>query len=462
MAADRASFMGTDRLLPLLMKLSIPAAAGMIVNSLYNVVDTIFVGRGVGPEAIAALSIAFPLQIIIGTVAHAFGAGTASIVSRRLGERRTEEAAAAAGTSMVFVTLYSIVAMAAMLVFAEPVLRLFGASPAIMPIALTYLRWVAIGFPILGFAMSSNGLIRAEGRARTAMVSMFLGTGLNILLDPIFIFGLGMGIRGAAIATVISQAISAFWIIRFYVSGRSSLSPARRHLRIRRRIIGESFALGLPNFIHGTSFSLLMLIINRTLGSFGGDAAIATYGMINRLMTLAYMPLIGLAQGFQPIAGYNTGAGLIARVRRILLLAGGTATALAALFWAGFQAFPAALMSMFTSDAALVASSARALRMYAMCMPLIGVQMIGSVYFQAVGRKLPSLLLTLSRQFIFLIPLVILLPRFIGIDGVWLAFPAADLLSTVVTAFAVSAEWRRLGRERDAGRLSAGIQPEAG
>ena len=337
--------MGTDRLLPLLMKLSIPAAAGMIVNSLYNVVDTIFVGRGVGPEAIAALSIAFPLQIIIGTVAHAFGAGTASIVSRRLGEKRTEEAAAAAGTSMVFVALYSIVATILMFLFAESVLRFFGASPSIMPIALTYVRWVAIGFPLLGFGMSSNGLIRAEGRARTAMISMFLGTGLNILLDPVFIFGFGMGIRGAAIATVISQAISALWIVRFYLGRHSALSLARRHLRVRREVVAESFVLGLPNFIHGTSFSLLMLLINRTLGSLGGDAAIATYGMINRLMTLAYMPLIGLAQGFQPIAGYNTGAGLVARVRRILLLAAGTATALAALLWAVFQAFPGAMIS---------------------------------------------------------------------------------------------------------------------
>ncbi|HCM25853.1 MAG TPA: MATE family efflux transporter [Treponema sp.] len=448
--AQRTAFLGRDAIFPLLLKMGIPAAVGMLVNALYNVVDTIFVGHGVGPLAIAALSIVFPIQMIVSALAQAIGVGSASIVSRRLGEKREGEAAATIGTAYAAVFLLTGVLVVLLFVFMRPVLAFFGASEGIMPYALEYLQVVTPGFFFFASSMAANSLVRAEGNARASMTGMLIGALLNCVLDPLFIFGFGLGVKGAAIATVISQLVSCAYLFSLYAMKKTHVPLSRSHFRIRLDLLRESALLGTPAFIQASGMSLLVLVINTTLGSYGGDQAISVYGMINRLAMLVIFPILGMAQGFQPIVGYNYGARRYDRVRQAIRVAIMTVTGIAAVFYAAIMLFPKASMGMFSSDPALVAAAARVLRIVALFIPLAAVQIIGSIYFQAVGKKPQALFLGLSRQFLILIPLVLILPRFMGLEGVWRAFPLADLLSTLVTVSFLMRELRHLD-ERHAG-----------
>jgi len=441
---DKSAFLGEDRLFPLLMRMSVPAIVGMLVMALYNVVDTIFVGRGASSLAIAGLTIAFPLQMIVGAVGQMIGVGAASIISRRLGEKRMGDAEAALGTAFASIAVISLVLAAVVGIFSREILVLFGATDEVMPYALEYVNTVVWGFPFLALGMSGNNMIRAEGNARMAMNTMLLGMGLNIILDPVFIFGLGMGIRGAALATVVSQACSFAWILLYYLKGKSAVALRGGHLRICNARLGEMTVLGLPNFVQMAGLSIITTIINNMLGTQGGAIAISSYGIANRLLSFIFMPITGLAQGFQPIAGYNYGARRFDRVKKVLLLASLSATVIALFCYAFIMAFPEMLVSMFTTDTALIAFGTPALRTMSLVIPIIGFQIVSSIYFQAVGKGMPALLLGLSRQFIVLLPIVLIFSHVYGINGVWASFPAADLLSTVITMAALGFEMRHL------------------
>lgn len=423
-----------------------PAAVGMLVNALYNIVDTIFVGQGVGPLAIAALSIVFPIQMIVSSVAQATGIGTASIVSRRLGEKRHDEAVKAVGTAYATVILVNAILVALLFAFMRPILSFFGASEEIMPYAMEYLGIVGGGFFFFGLSMCASNLVRSEGNSKASMKGMLLGAGLNIILDPIFIFGFGMGVRGAAIATVISQIASVVYLASLYTRKKTVVPFVVSEFRIRPKILGQSFLLGTPAFIQSAGMSILMLLVNTSLGRYGGDSAITTFGMIHRLNMIVIMPVIGIVQGFQPIAGYNYGAKRYDRVKATLRTTIFTATGLASIGYAFMMILPRVGMGFFTSDAALVASSARVLRILVMFVPLAAVQITGAVYFQAIGKATESVVLGLSRQFFILIPLILILPRFFGLDGIWFSYPLADLLSSAVTGTLLVREVRRLGR----------------
>lgn len=428
------------------MKMGAPAAVGMLVNALYNIVDTIFVGQGVGPLAIAALSIVFPIQMIVSSVAQATGIGTASIVSRRLGEKRHAEAARAVGTAYATVILVNAILVALLFLFMRPILSFFGASPEIMPLAMDYLGIVGAGFFFFALSMCASNLVRSEGNTKASMKGMLLGAGLNTILDPIFIFGFGMGVRGAAIATVISQVASSAYLLSLYARKKNVVPLLASEFRIRPRILGQSFLLGTPAFIQSAGMSLLMLLVNKSLGRYGGDPAITTFGMIHRLNMIVIMPVLGIVQGFQPIAGYNYGAKRYDRVKATLRTTIFTATGLAGLGYAFMMLLPRVGMGFFTSDAALVDASARVLRIMVMFVPLAAVQITGATYFQAIGKATESVVLGLSRQFFILIPLILILPPIFGLDGIWMAYPLADLLSSSVTTTLLVREVRRLGR----------------
>jgi putative MATE family efflux protein len=424
-----------------------PAAVGMLVNALYNIVDTIFVGQGVGPLAIAALSIVFPIQMIVSSVAQATGIGTASIVSRRLGEKRHAEAARAVGTAYATVILVNAILVALLFAFMKPILSFFGASQEIMPYATQYLGIVGAGFFFFGLSMCASNLVRSEGNTKASMKGMLLGAGLNTILDPIFIFGFGMGVRGAAIATVISQIASVVYLSSLYMRKKTVVPLLASEFRIRPKILGQSFLLGTPAFIQSAGMSVLMLLVNTSLGRYGGDSAITTFGMIHRLNMIVIMPVLGIVQGFQPIAGYNYGAKRYDRVKATLRTTILTATGLAGVGYAFMMLLPRVGMGFFTSDAALVDASARVLRIMVMFIPLVAIQITGATYFQAIGKATESVVLGLSRQFFILIPLILILPRFFGLDGIWMAYPLADLLSSAVTSTLLVREVRRLGRE---------------
>ncbi len=442
-----AEFLGNERLLPLLIRLSIPSVIAMLVMALYNVVDTIFIGRGAGALGIAGLAIAFPIQLTIGALGHMVGIGAASIVSRKLGEGNQAAAEAALGTSLSFSLSFSLLLTVLMAFWAEPLLRVFGATDAILPYAHDYIRFLLIGFPLQTVAMAGNSLIRAEGNARMAMLSMLSGILLNLILDPVFIFGLDMGIKGAAIATVLGQVCVFVWVLWYYLKGWSVVALRARNLVIRLNLLREVLVLGLPNFVQMAGMSLITMMINNLLGYYAGDIAISAYGVIMRLVSFILMPLNGLAQGFQPIAGYNYGARNLDRVRGVLLLAQALATGVALFFYGFIMVFPDTLVGFFSTDTALIAFTVPALRTVALLTPVIGVQMISSIYFQAVGKGAQALLLGLSRQFIVLLPLILVFSRLYGARGIWVSFPVSDLLATVISVSALFFELRRLGNQ---------------
>jgi putative MATE family efflux protein len=418
----------------------------MLVNALYNIVDTIFVGQGVGPLAIAALSIIFPIQMIVSSVAQATGIGTASIVSRRLGEKRHHEAVKAVGTAYATVLLVNLILVAQLFIFMRPILSFFGASDEIMPLAIEYLSIVGAGFFFFALSMCASNLVRSEGNTKASMKGMLLGAGLNTILDPIFIFGLGLGVRGAAIATVISQVASVLYLASLYIRKKTVVPLAASEFRIRPKILAQSFLLGTPAFIQSAGMSLLILLVNTSLGHYGGDSAITTFGMIQKLNMIVIMPVLGIVQGFQPIAGYNYGANRYDRVKATLKTTIFTALGLATVGYAFMMLLPRVGMSFFTTDSDLAATSARVLRIMVMFVPLAAVQITGATYFQAIGKATESVILGLSRQFFILIPLILIMPRFFGLDGIWMSYPLADLLSSAITTALLLQEVRKLGR----------------
>lgn len=442
----KTSFLERERIFTLLLKLGVPATAGMLVNALYNIVDTIFVGLGVGPLAIAALSIAFPIQMIVSSLAQALGVGAASIVSRRLGEKRPEEAARTMGTAYTAILVVTAVLVALLLSTLRPVLAFFGASEAIMPYAQEYTAIVGAGFFFFASSMAASSLIRAEGNAKASMIGMLIGALLNCVLDPLFIFGLGMGVAGAAWATVISQAAACAYLFSRYLLGKTHVPLGRRDFRIRPDLLRESALLGIPVFLQSAGMSILVLLINNTLGTYGGDRAITIYGMNTRMVSLIIFPLFGIVQAFQPIVGYNYGARRYDRVRSAIRITAATMFSVAIFFFALTMLFPGFFMGMFSRDPDLVRDASGVLRMMMLFIPLVSFQFIGSTYFQSIGKKTESMVLGLARQFLMLIPLVLIMPRFFGLVGVWTAFPTADFLSSVLTGSILLVELRRLGR----------------
>jgi len=442
---NRDEMLGTMAIGKLLVKLSIPAMIGMMVNALYNVVDTIFIGRGVGPLALGGLTISFPFQMIVMAIGMTIGVGVASIISRNLGAGNREKAYRSAGTALSSAVIIGIVMAVGGTIYLDRLLRLFGASDTLISYAGEYLSIILVGIPFLGFAMTSNNIARAEGKAVIAMVSMLIGAVLNIILDPIFIFIFNMGIRGAAVATVISQFLSFSFLLLFFVSGRSSLKIKLVHLIPDFKLLKEIFIIGLPSFIRMTGGSLLAVVMNNVLLVYGGDLAIASYGMINRLTMFVFMPIFGVVQGFQPIAGYNFGAKKFDRVQKSIILSVITTTGISTISFFLIMLIPRFFISMFTTDEPLIDLSVKAIRIMVAAVPVIGFQIVGSAFFQSIGKALPSLILGMSRQILLLLPLVLILPGFFGLNGIWMAFPAADIGSALITVFWLLKELKSLG-----------------
>lgn len=446
-AHSRTAYLEHDRIFPLLVKLSLPATVGMVVNAMYNVLDTVFVGQGVGPLAIAALSIVFPIQTIVSAVAQGIGVGTASIISRQLGEKKAEEAAAVVGTAYATVLAVTATLVALLFVFMKPILVLFGASPETMPYAMEYASIVGAGFFFFSMSMCASTILRAEGDTKASMAGMITGALVNAVLAPLFIFVLDMGVRGAGYGAVAGQTASCLYLFGRYARRKTAVPLRRAHFRIRADILGKSVVLGLPAFMQSAGLSLLVFLVNTTAGAYGGDAAITTYGMAFKLLMIVIMPVIGVVQGFQPIAGYNYGARRFDRVRASLKVTMLTAAGISMVGYAFMMLFPRVGVGFFTSDPELIKTGARALRIIVACIPAAAVQMTGSVYFQAVGKATESIILGLSRQFFILIPLVLVLPLFLGLDGVWISYPLADILATSLTLVLLVRELKKLGRE---------------
>jgi len=438
---SHSTLLGQEDIRKLLVRLSTPATIAMIVNALYNLIDTIFVGRGVGYLGIAGLSVAFPIQMIIMAFGMMVGIGAASSVSRNLGAGNLERAEKVAGNSYTLILIIIALISTFGLLFTDPILRLFGATETILPYARDYIRIIFLGSIFFSFAVSSNNLIRAEGNARVAMYAMIIGTGLNILLDPLFIFTLDMGIQGAALATILAQFISFVYILVYLKSGKSSLKIALHHLRPEVSIVREILGVGLPTFVRQINGSLLAIIMNNTLGFYGGDIAITVYGIINRVMMFLLMPMFGVVQGMQPIVGFNYGARKFDRVKETLKYSLVTVTGFALFGWILSRLFPRFILGIFTTEAAVIDLGMTAIHYIFLAIPIIGIQIISGALFQALGKSKPAFILSILRQMLILIPLVLILPLLgFGLLGVFIAFPVSDVISTAISALILKQE----------------------
>ncbi len=428
----------------LLLKLTIPATIGMLVMAFYNIIDTMFIGHGVGPNGIAGLAIVFPIQLIVMGFGQMFGMGGASIISRALGAKDYKKANLTFGNQIFSVILFTCLVMLPGLLIPRQILILFGATESILPYALEYYKIIVFGSGLFMFAMMSNNVLRAEGHAKIAMSNMLISAGLNIILDPIFIFGFDMGIRGAALATVISQGLVVFYLIYHFTKGKSYFKIQLKSISFNLQIQKEMFAIGLSAFSRQVAGSFIVIIINNKLGSFNlGDIYIAVYGIINRLFSLFFMPMFGIGQGLQPVLGYNWGAKRIDLAKKAIKLAFTWATIISTSAFIIIQVFPTFLMSWFTTDEQVIREGSYAIRRMTLLFPILGFQIIGTIIFQALGHARESLILSLARQILFFIPIFYIMSHFYGFFGVLITFPLADILAFSVTTFLLVRELKK-------------------
>ncbi len=439
----------------LLFKFSLPAVTGMLVSALYNFADTIFVGNGVGPDAIAGLTVVLPILIFIIAVALLTGIGASSIISRALGRGDEKRALIAAGNSFIINIVFNIILIACFYFFMEDILVFLGASANILPYAEEYLSIMLFGFIFFSLSINSNNLIRAEGKPRASMYVMLVGAVLNIILDPIFIFVLDMGVRGAAIATVISQAVSMIFIIFYFRYGGSVYRFNRKVLRPDFGIIREILVIGFPSFLLEIIGSVLFMVFIKVVRVYGGDQYITITGIGIRIIDLIFMPIIGISHGFSPIVGFNYGAENYRRVKAVLREGLIWTSAIA---FAGFifmVAFPQVLIGIFTDDPEIINNGITPLRLIALLAPLWGFPILGGAFFQAIGRARPALILNLARQLILFIPAVIIMPMFFDLLGVWISWPLTDFLSVILVIVFLARELRIINRKISAGEESA-------
>lgn len=442
---DHSRQLGEEGVLKLLIRFSIPAIVGMLVNALYNVVDRIFIGNGVGAIGIAGITIGFPIMLVQMAFGMLIGIGANSLVSIRLGEKKKEEAELILGNAMVLLISVAAVLSAVGLIFLEPILRGIGASEAVLPYAKDYLSVILWGTVAQSVGFGMNNFIRAEGSPKIAMWTMLIGAILNTLLDPLFIFVFGWGMKGAAIATVMSQVVSAVWVLYHFLGGRSTLKLHAKNLKLSMPIIIKIVTLGAAPFLMQIAASLLNGIMNKSLTVYGGDIAVSGMGVIMSITMLILMPVFGINQGAQPIIGYNYGALKFDRVKKALKLAIIAATIVVCIGFIVVRLFPTQLIALFgKNDEGLINFGVRALKIFLIFLPIIGFQIVSANYFQAVGKPKHAAFLSLSRQVLILIPALLILPRFFGLDGVLMAGPTADLTSSLITGIFLFTELRNL------------------
>jgi putative MATE family efflux protein len=435
-----------DRVGRLMLKLSTPAFFGMFVMTLYNVVDTIFIGHYVGSLGIAGLSIVFPFQMLSMGLGQMFGMGGASVISRLIGAGDSARAERALGNAIASIVALASVITIAGLSNADFWLRLMGASENILPYARDYMTVILTGTVFRTFSMASNALIRSEGNARVPMTGMIIGAVANIILDAIFIIPLHMGIKGAALATVLAQLLPTAYFMRYYFSGKSFLKIHAQNLMLEFSIMRDILAIGVASFARTIAGSLSAILVNRALGSYGGDEAISAYGIINRIMMFAIMPGMVTGQGLQPVLGFNYGAKRYDRALRAMKLAFIASTILCIMSFMVLYFAPEPLTRIFTNDSELIALASHAAKRIFLAMYLMGFIMVGSLTFQSVGKAVQSFVTAISRPFLFLIPLIFTLPRYLGVDGVWLAFPISDGLTFIMTIVLLIPQIRELRR----------------
>lgn len=429
----------------ILLKYSLPAVIGTVVMALYNIIDSIVIGHAIDdPNVVAGIAVTFPVQNLGTAFGMLIGAGAATRVSIVLGQNDRHRAAVILGNSVQLTLIIGVLYTSLFAIFLEPLLRLFGASDASMPYAREFLMWVLPGMVLMNVTFSYNNVMRASGYPGKAMWTNMIGAGLNSILAPLFLFGFGWGIKGAAIATDISMVVTAVFVMQHFFRKSSTLHFERGTFKFDWRVITSILYIGMSPFLINIAGSCINAVINNSLVSYGGDNAVAAVVVFNRFVTVFVFVVIGICQGMQPILGYNYGSGNYGRLFRTLFLAavsGFVITTAGALIGATNAEV---IAKMFMQDPDQIASAVNCLHITTVGFWLVGFQIVATNYFQSLGMAAKSIFLSLTRQVIFMIPALLVLPRFFGLDGVWACFPIGDVLSTIVAAFMLTWQIRSL------------------
>lgn len=440
MAIISSKDLGTQPIGKLLIKQAVPASIGILVMSLNILVDTIFVGQWIGSTAIAAINVVLPVSFFIAALGMSIGIGGSSIISRALGANNETKALQTFGNQITLTIILTVALVIPGLVFVNDIIPLFGGKGAIFNPAKIYYTIVLYGIPFLALCMMGNTVIRAEGKPKFAMYAMMIPSVGNLVLDYIFINVLDYGMEGAAWATTGSYILCLIYIVWFFLSRNSELKLTNCDFKLRIPIIKEIGALGFVTLARQAAVSVTYLLMNNILFDLGGVTSVTAYAIVGRMLMFALFPVYGITQGFLPIAGFNYGAKNYERVRLTISTALKYAIGLATLVFIMLMIFPESITRLFTTDIEVIKETPSAMRWVFAATPIIAIQLIGAAYFQAIGKALPALLLTLTRQALFFIPLIFILPSFYGELGVWMSFPIADILSTIVTAYFLNRE----------------------
>lgn len=417
----------------------------LFANALYNIIDTIFVGRGVGAEGIAGVAIVLPVMAILSSFAHLIGIGTGTMISRQLGRKETSRVNETAGNGFLTIILISVFFSILGLIFTEPIMKVLGATPTILPYATDYGAIIFIGMIWFPFCVSSSNYLRAEGNARDAMNAMLIGLLVNVILDYIFIFPLDMGIKGAAYATIIGKFTTLVYLAWYFTGSRHLIQFRIRDLRIDKKVLKPAFSVGLSGFGMRSSSSVANIILNHTLGALGGDIAIATFGIIYKITLFFGMPLFGLNQGMQPIVGFNYGADKKERIKKTMKLGYVYGIIYGLVAVVIFQVFARPIFGLFTTNEELLEIGPRALRIVIAMMWLMGISHATMGAHQAMGKAKSAFVLAIQRWILLITPMILILPYVfnLGLDGVWLAFPLADLLGAIIALIFLYVTFRK-------------------
>ena len=440
--------LGTKPVGQLLMRYAVPAIIAMTASSLYNMVDSIFIGQGVGAMAISGLAITFPLMNLSTAFGAGVGVGASSLLSVKLGQKDYGAAQNILGNTVMLNIITGISFSIISLLFLEPILMFFGASAQTLPYAKDYMEIILCGNVIPHLYFGLNALQRAAGKPQLSMYMTIFTVILNAILDPIFIWPLGLGIRGAAYATVLSQLFALIWQVVMFSNKAEFIHFKRGIYRLKSQLVKNIIGIGMSPFSMNVCACFVVIIINNSLVDHGGDMAVGAYGIINRIAFIFVMITIGVNQGMQPIAGYNYGAMKFDRMMRVLKYAVICGTCVTTVGFIVGQFFPEQCVRLFTSDETLISLSVHAMRLTTVSFPIIGFQMVVANFFQSIGKAKVSVFLSLSRQLVFLIPMLLVLPTLYGVDGVWYSMPVADTISALVTAIIMYLFMRKINKQK--------------
>ncbi|MDR0962748.1 MAG: MATE family efflux transporter [Mediterranea sp.] len=441
--------LGTEKIGKLLMQYAVPAIIAMTASSLYNIIDSIFIGHGVGAMAISGLALSFPLMNLSAAFGSLVGVGASTLVSVKLGQKDYDTAQKVLGNVVLLNIILGVIFAVIALIFLDPILYFFGGSDNTVKYAREFMQVILLGNVVTHLYFGLNALLRASGHPQKSMYATIATVIINAVLAPIFIFVFDWGIRGAATATVIAQCCALLWQLRIFSDKKELLHFRRGIWKLHHKIVADSLAIGMAPFLMNAAACFIVILINQGLKRYGGDLSIGAYGIVNRLSFIFGMIVLGLNQGMQPIAGYNYGAQHYQRVTRVLKLTILFATGITTTGFLMAILIPKLVVSMFTTDAELIRLSVEGLRITLLCFPIVGFQMVTSNFFQSIGLANRAIFLSLTRQLLFLLPALLILPHFFEAKGVWYSMPLADLLASIVSGVMLITYYRKLRTKSD-------------